>query len=233
MTVIGTAVGTVVVITVPWLPAQASTQAGDIDTLYRILSVASVVIFSLVASVLLVSVFNFRRRPGQQQEDGPPIHGHTGLEVLWTAVPAVIVAGIVAASAVALSNIEESRADSQVIVVTAQQFAWDFDYKGLGIDNAGELHLVKDRPYRFLIKSKDVIHAFWVPEFRVKKDAVPGMTTSTRVTPTRTGEYDLVCAELCGLGHSTMKARVVVEDRASFDRWLAQARAEPPAVGSE
>ena len=84
---------------------------------------------------------------------------------------------------------------------------------------SGELHLVEDRPYLFRLGAKDVIHSFWLPEFRMKRDAVPGITTSVRVTPTRKGHYTLACTELCGLGHSTMRATVVVEDQAAFDRW--------------
>ena len=116
--------------------------------------------------------------------------------------------------------------------VTGQQFAWTFEYQQQKL-RAGELHLVKDTPYLFKLDAKDVIHSFWVPEFRMKKDAVPGMTTHVRVTPTRKGRYTLACTELCGLGHSTMRATVVVEDQAAFDRWAAapEERREPPPGG--
>jgi cytochrome c oxidase subunit 2 len=225
-----TAVGTVVVLNVPWLPEQASDEAAPTDTLYEALAVASVFVFALVVSILAVSVLRFRRRFGDES-DGKPIHGHTGLEVVWTAIPAVLMTGAAIASGVVLADIEETKPDTKTIVVTAEQFAWSFAYPDQGIKRAGELHLVKDTPYLFRLHAKDVIHSFWVPEFRMKKDAVPGMVTKVRVEPTRAGTYTIVCAELCGLGHATMRARVVVEDQAQFDRWAAaQSKAATPAT---
>jgi cytochrome c oxidase subunit II len=231
LTIAITAVGTVVVLNVPWLPEEASAEAGQTDTLYDFLAVASVFIFALVMSILIVSVLRFRRRFGDEA-DGVPIHGHTGLEVIWTAIPAIIVTAAAIASGVVLADIEESKPGTQTIRVTAQQFAWQFDFPADRVRRAGELHLVKDTPYLFKIRSKDVIHSFWVPEFRLKKDAVPGMTTEIRVRPTREGTYSVVCAELCGLGHPTMRARVTVEDQASFDRWIEQRKAAAPAAAS-
>jgi cytochrome c oxidase subunit 2 len=232
ITVVGTVIGTIVVLSVPWLPEEASSAAGAMDTLYDVLAVASVFIFSLVMGIIIVSVLRFRRRYGDEG-DGAPIHGHTGLEIIWTAIPAIIVTGAGIYSAVVLADIESPQPNTQTIEVTAQQFAWTFDYNTQGVKNAGELHLVKDTPYLFNLHAKDVLHSFWVPEFRLKKDAVPGMTTDVRVKPTRTGTYSLVCAELCGLGHATMRARVVVEDQATFDRWVAALKkAAPPAAAA-
>jgi cytochrome c oxidase subunit 2 len=229
ITVALTAVGTVVVLNVPWLPDQASTQADPMDTLYDVLAVASVFVFALVMAILIVSVVHFRRRHGDLS-DGVPIHGSTSLEVVWTAIPAIIVTGAAVYSGIVLHDIEEPKANTKNIDITAQQLAWQFDYPDLGIRKAGEMHLVKDTPYYFTLRAKDVIHSFWVPEFRMKKDAVPGMTTHVRVEPTRIGTFSLVCAELCGLGHSTMRAKVVVEDQAAFDRWVvARKKAQPPA----
>jgi cytochrome c oxidase subunit 2 len=220
ITLAGTAIGTVIVLTVPWLPEEASSAAGPMDMLYDVLAVASVFIFSLVMGILIVSVAHFRRRH-DDLSDGVPIHGNTSLEVMWTAIPAIIVIGAAVYSGVVLANIEDPKPGTKTINVTAQQFAWQFDYAGEGVKRAGELHLVKGTPYLFRLHAKDVLHSFWVPEFRMKKDVVPGMTTSVRVKPTRTGTYSLVCAELCGLGHSTMRARVIVEEQAAFDRWAA------------
>ena len=228
LTVAGTAVGSVVVLNVPWLPEEASSQAGEVDTLYKAMAVASVFIFSAVMSILAVSVVRFRRRSGHEG-DGEPIHGHAGLEILWTAIPAIIVTGAAIYSGVVLADIEEKKPGAQTIKVTAQQFAWTFDYEGLGVSRAGELHLVEGENYIFRIRSIDVIHSFWVPEFRLKKDAVPGMTTEVRVTPNRAGSYSGVCAELCGLGHATMRARVVVESQRSFDRWVEDQRKDVSA----
>jgi cytochrome c oxidase subunit 2 len=231
ITLVGTAIGGVLVLTVPWLPEEASSAAGPMDTLYDVLAVASVFIFSLVMGILIVSVAHFRRRH-DDLSDGVPIHGHTGLEVMWTAIPAIIVTGAAVYSGVVLANIEDPKPGTKTVNVTAQQFAWQFDYADEGVKQAGELHLVKDTPYLFRLHAKDVLHSFWVPEFRLKKDAVPGMTTTVRVKPTRTGVYSLVCAELCGLGHPTMRGRVVVEDQTAFDRWAAAQQKSGAAPGA-
>jgi cytochrome c oxidase subunit II len=213
------AVLTVIVLSVPWLPQEGSTQANEIDTLYDVLAVISAFVFALVVSILLVAVWHFRRRHNELG-DGAPIHGHTRLEVVWTSIPAILMVGAAIAAALVLADIEEPKAAEKEITVTGEQFAWTFNYPDQKV-TAGQLHLVKGTPYHFKIKAKDVLHSFWVPEFRMKKDAVPGITTDARVTPTRTGKYTLVCAELCGLGHATMRAPVTVEDQASFNRWIA------------
>jgi cytochrome c oxidase subunit 2 len=223
------AVGTVVVLSVPWLPEQASTQADTIDTFYTILSVISVVVFALVLSAMLVAVAHFRRRHNDPS-DGEPIHGNSRLEVVWTAIPAVLMVAAGVAAAVVLNDIEEPKASTQTVNVTGQQFAWVFDYREQGF-KSGTLHLVEDTPYLFKMNTKDVLHSFWVPEFRLKRDAVPGITTQVRVTPNRAGRYALVCAELCGLGHSTMRAPVTVESRAAFERWAAVQKRRQSQVG--
>jgi cytochrome c oxidase subunit 2 len=147
LTVAGTAVGSVVVLNLPWLPEEASSQAGGVDTLYKALAVASIFIFSAVMSILAVSVVRFRRRPGHEG-DGEPIHGHAGLEVLWTAIPAIIVIAAATYSGVVLADIEKDKPGTQIVRVTAQQFAWSFDYRGLGVERAGELHLVQGQELR-------------------------------------------------------------------------------------
>jgi cytochrome c oxidase subunit II len=230
LTIAITVVGSVIVLNVPWLPEEASAEAGSIDTLYDFLSIASVFIFALVSSILFVSVIRFRRRFGDEAE-GEPIHGHTGLEVVWTAIPAIIVTAAAIYSGVVLADIEEEKPGTRTINVTAQQFVWSFNYVGEGVRRAGQLHLVKDTPYLFRLRAKDVLHSFWVPEFRLKKDAVPGLTTTIRVRPSREGVYSVVCAELCGLGHPTMRARVVVEDQAAFDRWIEDRKETASAAG--
>jgi cytochrome c oxidase subunit 2 len=223
------AVLSVIVLSVPWLPEQGSKQAGKIDTLYEVLAVVSCFVFALVMSILLVSVVHFRRRHSDLS-DGAPIHGNTTLEALWTAIPAALMVGTAIYSALVLANIEEPKANTRTVEVTGQQFAWTFKYDE-GNFKSGELHLVKGSPYHFKLHAKDVIHSFWVPEFRLKKDAVPGITTDLRVTPTRFGHFTLVCTELCGLGHATMRAPVKVEDQATFDRWAEQQKKNQNTVG--
>ena len=215
-----TAVVGVLVWTVPWEPESASTAAGPIDTLYDVLALVSAFVLALVTSILLVSVVHFRKRSPDDLRDGEPIHGHTRLEVVWTTIPALLMVGAAVYSGLVLADIEETKANTQTVKVTGEQFAWTFEYQQQKL-RAGELHLVEDTPYLFKLDAKDVIHSFWVPQFRMKRDAVPGIPTEVRVTPTRKGRYTLACTELCGLGHSTMRATVVVEDQAAFDRWAA------------
>jgi cytochrome c oxidase subunit II len=220
---------TAIVLTVPWLPEESSTAANPVDTLYEVLAVVSCYIFAFVVSIMLVSVIHFRRRHNDLS-DGEPIHGNTSLEAIWTAIPALLMVGTAIYSGLVLADIEQTKANTQEVNVTGQQFAWTFQYQAQNF-KAGELHLVKGTPYHFKLRAKDVIHSFWVPQFRLKKDAVPGMTTDIRVTPTRFGKYTLVCTELCGLGHSTMRAPIVVEDQAAFDKWAAQAKKSQNLIG--
>jgi cytochrome c oxidase subunit II len=220
---------TAIVLTVPWLPEESSTAANPVDTLYEVLAVVSCYIFAFVVSIMLVSVIHFRRRHNDLS-DGEPIHGNTSLEAIWTAIPALLMVGTAIYSGLVLADIEQTKANTQEVNITGQQFAWTFQYQAQNF-KAGELHLVKGTPYHFKLRAKDVIHSFWVPQFRLKKDAVPGMTTDIRVPPTRFGKYTLVCTELCGLGHSTMRAPIVVEDQAAFDKWAAQAKKSQNLIG--
>lgn len=214
----------VIVWRLPWEPEAAATQAGPIDTLYDVLALISAFFFALVVSVMIVAVVHFRKRSPDDLRDGDPIHGNTRLEVIWTTIPAILMVGTAVYSGLVLADIEETKANQQTIEVTGEQFAWTFEYAEGEQFRSGELHLVEDTSYLMKLKAKDVLHSFWVPQFRMKKDAVPGMTTEVRVTPTRPGRYTLACTELCGLGHSTMRATVVVQDQAGFDRWAALQR---------
>lgn len=229
--VIASAVGIFVALRIDWFPAQASTRARRIDRLFDVLLVASVPFFVGVVVVVLFSVWRFRMRPGEALEDGPPIHGNTRLEAVWTAVPATLILGLVIYSFVVLRDIERERSNPMVVHVIARQFAWTFEYPqadGPPV-RSGTLYLPVDRPIVFRLNSLDVIHSFWVPQFRGKIDAVPGLTTTLRITPTRRGRYAVVCAELCGLGHAVMRASAVVVSPTRFRAWLARQKAPPPA----
>lgn len=214
-----TAIGIVIVLSIDWFPAQASDAAGDIDTLYDVLLIVSVPVFVLVMAVALYSVYAFRVKPGDMR-DGAPIHGNTRLEVIWVTIPLIIVSVLAAYGWIVLDDIETKKADSLVVHVTGQQFAWSFEYPGQGKLQSNQLVLPQDRPVHFKINTKDVLHDFWVPEFRLKSDAVPGITTDVRLTPTRLGSYPVVCAELCGIGHSTMRQTVRVVPAAEFEAWV-------------
>ena len=161
-------------------------------------------------------------RPGEEHLDGPPIHGNTKLEVVWTAIPAIMLVLICSWAYVKLTDIEQAQAGEMRVNVTGQQFAWSYEYpqaSGKPIKST-TLYLPKDRPVRFFVQARDVLHDFWVPAFRMKIDAVPGITTHYRVTPNRLGTYPVVCAELCGLGHSVMRSTAKVVSPADFNAWI-------------
>jgi cytochrome c oxidase subunit 2 len=228
--VVASAIGIVLGLIIPWFPTEASTQLGDVKTLYDLIIIVSVPVFVLVVTVVIGSVILFRKRAGQEDQDGPPIHGNTRLEVIWTAVPAALILGLCAYSYIVLRDAERAPAATAPqeinVAVKGQQFAWTFTYPkevagGEKPLSTTELVLPEDRSVKFDIESEDVIHDFWVPAFSWKIDAVPGITTHYRVTPTRRGTYPVVCAELCGLGHSVMRATVRVVSEPEFKKWLS------------
>jgi cytochrome c oxidase subunit II len=236
---IATGIGIALSYAIHWFPVQASTQAKRTDTLYHVLVIASVPIFVLVVTTILFSVYHFRMRPGQELQDGPPIHGNTRLEVLWTAVPALILMALVAYSFVVLRDNERAPAAGQEIKidVTGQQFEWSYSYPSSVTGGAPlyttQLYVPNNESVYFAIRSKDVIHAFWIPAFRLQIDAVPGITTHYRVTPDRLGAYPVVCNLLCGVGHGLMRSRIHVVTPAAFQQWLKRQAGAPPAPGSQ
>jgi cytochrome c oxidase subunit II len=215
---------------IPWLPELGSEQGGRVDDLYVLVSVISLVIFAIVASVTIYAVIKFRARPGDE-EDGKPIHGHTGLEVFWTAVPAALVTVIAIYSGIVLTKNEDLIAGHRVIQVAAAQFAWEFTYPDLGV-TTGVLRVPEGEQIEFNLQSDDVIHAFWVPEWRLKQDVVPGTLQHVIITPTKVGEFPIICTELCGIGHSTMRSTAIVLSRADYDAWAARQQGAAEAGGA-
>jgi cytochrome c oxidase subunit 2 len=163
-------------------------------------------------------------KPGEELKDGPPIHGNTRLEVFWTVLPAALLLGMLSYSFVVLHENEKRPAREIAIGVTAQQFAWTFQYPPSVTGGAPlqthELYLPENESVEFDLHSKDVIHAFWIPAFRLQEDVVPGITTHYRATADRLGTYPIVCNLLCGLGHSLMRSAVHVLPPAQFQQWL-------------
>ena len=216
---------------VPWLPTNASKEGHRIDVVFWVVSIICIGIFALVASVILYAIVRFRARP-DDDSDGAPIHGHTGLEIVWTAVPAALVTVISVVSAVALAENDHLPKKHMVVDVTAQQFAWSFKYPSYKNLTSPDLRLILNEPTQLKLRSLDVIHSFWVPEFRQKQDAVPGITTRVVVTPTKLGTYPLICTELCGLGHAVMRTQAIVMRRSAFTAWRkAQQKALAPGAG--
>jgi cytochrome c oxidase subunit 2 len=231
---IASAIGIAFGIAIEWFPEQASSQAAPIDDLWDLLIWASVPVFVLVTVIVLFAVWKFRMRPGEEHLDGPPVHGNTKLEIIWTAIPAIILVALCSWAWVVLADIEEAQANEMRIDVTGQQFAWSYEYPQAGGKpvKSNILYLAKDRPVRFNVKAIDVLHDFWVPAFRMKIDAVPGITTRYRVTPTRLGTYPVVCAELCGLGHAVMRSQTKVVTPEEFDKWMAEQKAPAGAAAA-
>jgi cytochrome c oxidase subunit II len=218
--VIAGGVAAAVALLLPWLPTPASREAGRIDFVFWFVITICIVIFAIVAAVLLYSVVRFRAAP-DDDSDGPPIHGHTGIEIAWTLIPTLLVTAIGIVSAVVLAQNDAQGSDVLNVEVTAQQFAWTFTYPDARITTS-TLRLPKGRSVLLTLHSKDVIHSFWVPEFAQKQDTVPGLTTTLHITPDRLGTFPVICTELCGLGHALMRSQAIVMNPAAFDAWLKQ-----------
>jgi cytochrome c oxidase subunit 2 len=215
-------VGIGITLWIDWFPENAAGSAGKIDTLYDVLLICSVPVFVLVMTIAIYSVVRFRAKPGDMG-DGPPIHGNTRLEIIWVTIPFIMVTALAIYGWIVLDDLEAKQKNEMVVKVTGQQFTWSFEYPSEKVSSP-ELVLPVDRPIEFRVQTKDVIHSFWVPQFRLKSDAVPGLTTTIRLTPDKPGRYEVVCAELCGIGHSTMRQFVRVLPASEFDSWVSKRR---------
>src|SRR4029079_5929279 len=223
--VLMTIVISVVMVNINWLGMDGSTEKGPIITLLNVMIVLTSAFCSVVHTALSYAIWKYRAMPGDEG-DGEPIHGNTRLEIIWTAIPTVIVlfAGIY--STIVLNDIEAEASNQMEVDVTAQQYAWRFDYPEQGV-TSNELHVPSGTQLELHLNSLDVIHSFWVPEWGIKRDLVPGsdlpgsdeIDNVVRVTPDVEGTYSVVCTELCGWGHATMRAAAVVESQQDFDAW--------------
>jgi cytochrome c oxidase subunit 2 len=232
--VLGTAALLAIVLSINWFPTHASTQINRTSTLYDVLLIACVPIFVIVETVVVFCVWKFRMRPGEETKDGPAIHGNTRLEVMWTVIPALLIFGLASYAYTVLRANEAKKPGAMTVDVTARQFAFQFTYPkqdGKTVVTS-ILYLPKGKPVVFKIRSYDVVHSFFVPEFAEKLDAVPGITTTLRVTPIKAGVYPAECTELCGPGHSFMRAQVRVVSPSAFQAWLSkQPNNGPPPIG--
>jgi cytochrome c oxidase subunit II len=257
------------------MPVAASEESVKIDQLFSAMLAISAGLFFLVQGALLYSLVMFRKKPGDDT-DAEPIEGNVPLEILWTAVPTVLMmwlavysfdvykavdsgnaigsdhmahmqhqsqtvaqaasmpgmaiaatlsnGGAIASGDIAQFSIPESKLGTSkesplVVNVNGLQYAWIFNYPDTGVV-AGELHLPLGQPVRLNINAADVIHAFWVPEFRLKQDAIPGQETHMNFVPSKVGNYPLICAELCGAYHGGMRTRVIVQAPDDYQAWV-------------
>jgi cytochrome c oxidase subunit 2 len=230
--IIGIAIG----LAIDWFPVAGASQAKKIDTFWDVLIICSVPVFVLVTTVVLFAARDFRMRPGQENMDGPPIHGNTRLEVIWTAVPAIMLVSLCTYAYIVLHDAEKAPAQGpeRQIHVKGQQFTWTFTYNEGGKKfSSAQLYVPEGESVNFHINSVDVIHDFWVPAWRMKIDAVPGITTHYRITPTRRGSYPVVCAELCGLGHAFMRQTAHVLTKEQFAAWVQKmTKPATPSAGA-
>jgi cytochrome c oxidase subunit II len=230
-----------VALLIPWLPDPASQQADRIDFVFWFVTTICIAVFALVAAVLVYSILKFRARP-DDDTDGPPTHGNTTLEIVWTAIPAALVTAISIVSAVVLArndHLPQASAASTrdplkplVVDVTGEQFAWLFTYPGFNKATSATLRLPINVPVQLRLSSLDVIHSFWVPEFGQKQDAVPGLLTKLVITPKRLGTFPVICTELCGLGHAVMRSWTTVQPRADFLKWAKSRGGSTSTTGS-
>ena len=213
------------------MPTEASAESKSVDALFNLMMVIATIIFLIVQGALLYSIVKFRKPKGDET-DAAPVHGSTALEVTWTAIPAVIVVVLSLYSYQVFASQQTTNANEITIKVQGQQFVWSFTYPHDVKDNmlsGNELHLPVNQPIRMEITAVDVMHGFWIPEFRIKQDAIPGRTTESRFTPTVAGVYAVVCSELCGSGHGAMQAKVVVESQEDYDKYVQSLIVHPPA----
>jgi cytochrome c oxidase subunit II len=237
--VVLTVVTAVPMVQIDWNGTAASTQADDIDTLLNVMIILSCFVFSVVLVMLGYCVWKYRAKPGDES-DGEPIHGNTKLEIAWTVIPTVIVLFGAIYSWIVLDDIESKASDSLPINVTAQQYEWTFDYPQTNgkVVSSKTLVVPEGRQLDLHLTALDVLHSFWVPEWRIKRDLVPSgpggndVDDTVVVTPDRVGTYNVVCTELCGFGHSTMRALVKVVPQGEFETWLDHQPQVKPAAGS-
>jgi cytochrome c oxidase subunit 2 len=212
------AIGMTLVAGLQILPVVASQEAGIEDDAFVVLAVASVPVLLFVVIGLVYSALRFRAT--DDVTDGPPLHEHKGVQAAWLATSFVLVLGLFAYGAIGLGSIRGAQTADYVVDISAEQWAWHYRYAQSDAP-ADELHIPVGRRVHLRLQSDDVIHSFWVPALGVKQDVVPGRVTDIYVTANRAGTYPAMCAELCGLGHTTMTTTVVVSDQAALDAWLS------------
>jgi cytochrome c oxidase subunit 2 len=207
------------------MPVEASTQSIPIDWLFDLEVKLISFFFALIMVPLVYSLIVFRRKDGDDG-DGQHFEGNTGLEITWTAIPLIIVIALGVIGADNLRQVRTVDPQAAEIKVFGSQWVWRFEYpisaQGPAMSfSSNKLYLPEGRQVLLKMQSMDVLHSFWVPEFRLKQDLVPGRVTDYRINPSRIGEYKVRCAELCGTSHAYMEAAVIVVSQAEYDKWVS------------
>jgi cytochrome c oxidase subunit 2 len=215
-----------------WLPEAVSTSAPEIDRLFYVVLGITGAAFILVQAALLVFLVRYRQRPGRR---AAYTHGNTVVEIIWTAVPTVILLALLVQSQRVWAMVRGTPPPADLHVrIQAEQFAWNIRYAGADgefdtpddVTTINQLQLPVNQVVLFHLTSKDVVHSFFVPQFRVKQDAVPGMTTRMWASAAKTGQFEIACAELCGLGHYRMRGFLQIVEPEAFQAWLVETKAQ-------
>jgi cytochrome c oxidase subunit II len=209
-------------------PQAGDAQGREIEGLYDFFTVVAAVVFVVTAGLIAWSLFRFRRRP---DDDSLPrqFHANVPLEVVWFAIPQLIVVALFLLSIRALDVVDEQEPDPLVMVqVQGFQWGWRFTYEDQGVVVQGtaqdnpEIVLPTDEAVAFVLTSQDVIHSFYIPEFLMKRDAIPGRDNRFDVEIEDEGVYEGKCAEFCGVFHGRMNFQIRAVDRADFDDWVSE-----------
>lgn len=212
----------------PWLPENVSSYGGQIDSLFLLIFWITTIVFVAVQATLIVFLFKYRYRPGRK---ATYTHGNNTLEIAWTIAPSIILVVLALLSRATWDEIKAEMPPVDVSVrVYAKQFNWDFIYPGpdgafdtaddLTLEN--ELNVPVDKVVKLEMLSRDVIHSFFLPNLRFKQDMVPGRQIDGWFKATKTGEYEIPCAELCGFGHSGMLGHLKVYSAQDYAAWVAE-----------
>lgn len=225
---VGVAIATVLAtwlsVQIDWFPLLISPTDGKIDAIYEALLIGSVPFFVIIMAAIAFMLVEFRAKGEDDDRDGEPLHGNTMVEIIWTVIPTIVVIALGIYGWVVLVDVEAKQKNELTIDVTGQQFLWNFEYakdeaRPKDKFKTNEMVVPQGRPLQLLITSEDVIHSFYVPNARLKRDATAGVTKTLRFTPTVTGAFPIVCAELCGIGHTTMRQTLRVVKPAVFEEW--------------
>jgi cytochrome c oxidase subunit 2 len=198
------------------LPPEGSAYAAQHDTFFIAIVLLSVFFFLLIAGLVTYFVWRYRRRGAM--DITPNMTYNYQLEIVWTVIPLIIVIGIFFWGFHGFVNATTAPGDSMEVQVIARKWLWQFEYPD-GTRTINELHVPVGRPVRLIMSSEDVIHSFYVPSFRIKKDVVPNMYTELWFQPREEGVHQLLCAEYCGTGHSDMMGKIYVDSEAKFQEW--------------
>jgi cytochrome c oxidase subunit 2 len=201
------------------LPLEASTLARDVDNLYVFITLLSLFFFVLIAGLLAFFVMRYRRK--SPNEITPHITHNFTLEVTWSVLPLLILIGVFFWGFHGYMKASVAPGESMEIQVSAKKWQWMFEYPD-GMRTLNELHVPLGRPVKLVMQSEDVLHSFFVPNFRVKHDVLPGRYTEIWFTPTKVGVHQVFCTEYCGKGHSDMLAKIHVDDDATYQKWLVE-----------